>query len=117
MDIKQKYREKLNKEPYCQTKAGAYVKSGSYSDDYVKWLEKQLSISRVSSSFSAEDVKWLIMYGYNKDKTIDIRSDEKGELDYAISNMFQMLKDSTHFDAERVKGVFWERVSALANYR
>ena len=56
------------------------------------------------------------MYGYNKDKTIDIRSDEKGELDYAISNMFQMLKDSTRFDAERVERVFWERVSALVNY-
>ena len=71
----------------------------------------------VSGSFSAEDVKWLIMYGYNKDKTIDIRNEDKGELDYAISNMFQMLKDSTRFDADRVERVFWERVSALANYR
>ncbi len=70
-----------------------------------------------SGSLSADDVKWLIMYGYNKDKTIDIRSEEKGELDYAISNMFQMLKDSTRFDAERVERVFWERVCALANYR
>jgi len=71
----------------------------------------------IGGSISAEDVKWIVMYGYNKDKTIDIRSEEKGELDYAISNMFQMLKDSTRFDAERVERVFWERVSALANYR
>ena len=51
MDIKQKYREELNKDPYCQTKTGAYVKSGSYSDDYVKWLEKQFAISGVGSAF------------------------------------------------------------------
>jgi hypothetical protein len=44
MDIKQKYREENNKEPYCQTQTGNYVKSGSYSDEYVKWLEKQLTI-------------------------------------------------------------------------
>lgn len=71
----------------------------------------------VSGSLSIDDCKWLIFYGQNKDKTIDIRSEEKGELDYAISNMFQMLKDSTRFDAERVERLFWERVSALANYR
>lgn len=48
MDIKQKYREEKNKEPYCHTKTGQFVKGGSYSDDYVKWLEEQLNKADVS---------------------------------------------------------------------
>lgn len=41
MDIKQKYREEINKEPYSQNE------TGGYSDEYVKWLEKQLRIGGV----------------------------------------------------------------------
>lgn len=47
MDIKQKYREEKGIEPYCRTKSGTYVKAGSYSDEYVRWLEEQLSIHDV----------------------------------------------------------------------
>lgn len=71
----------------------------------------------VSGSLSVDDCKWLILYGQNKDKTIDIINEDKGELDYVINQMFQLLKDSTRFDSERVERVFWERVTALANYR
>ncbi len=70
MDIKQKYREELNKEPYCQTKTGAYVKSGTYSDEYVKWLEKQLSISRVSNSLD------LVEFERKIDKILDNATSE-----------------------------------------
>ena len=74
-------------------------------------------LGAVSGSLSIDDCKWLIFYGQNKDKTIDIRSDDKGELDYVITQMFQLLKDSTRFDSKRVERVFWERVTALVNYR
>jgi len=44
MDLKKKYTQETGEKPYCWTKSGMYVKSGSYSDGYVKWLEKQLLI-------------------------------------------------------------------------
>jgi transposase-like protein len=47
MDLKKKYTEETGGKPYCLTKSGMYVKSGSYSDGYVKWLEKQLLIHSV----------------------------------------------------------------------
>ena len=47
MDLKKKYTEDTGEKPYCWTKSGMYVKSGSYSDGYVKWLEKQLLIHSV----------------------------------------------------------------------
>jgi hypothetical protein len=47
MDLKKKYTEETGEKPYCLTKSGMYVKSGSYSDGYVKWLEKQLLIHSV----------------------------------------------------------------------
>lgn len=70
-----------------------------------------------SGSLSVEDCKWLVMYGYNVDKTIDLNTDDKGQLDYAITQMFIMMKESTRFDADRVEKLFWERIRALANYR
>ncbi len=74
-------------------------------------------LADVSGSLNVEDCKWLIFYGENKDKTIDLKTEDKGHLDYAITQMFLMMKESTRFDAERVECVFWERVRALANYR
>lgn len=75
-----------------------------------------LSKGDVSGSLSAEDCKWLIFYGYNKDKTVVI-DEQVGQLDYALTQMFIMMKESTRFDADRVEKLFWERVRALANYR
>lgn len=72
--------------------------------------------ANVSGSLSAEDCKWLIFYGHNKDKTVMINEDV-GQLDYALTQMFIMMKESTRFDADRVEKLFWERVRALANYR
>lgn len=74
-------------------------------------------LGAVSGSLSIDDCKWLIFYGQNKDKTIDIRNDDNGELDYVINQMFKLLKDSNRFNYERVERIFWERVTALANYR
>lgn len=70
----------------------------------------------VSGSFSAEDIKYLIFYGCNKDKTVVI-DEQKGHLDYAIMQMFLMMKESSRFDMDRVEKLFWERIGALANYR
>jgi hypothetical protein len=50
MDLKKKYTEETGEKPYCWTKSGMYVKSGSYSDGYVKWLEKQLLIHSVEAN-------------------------------------------------------------------
>lgn len=75
-----------------------------------------LSKGDVSGSLSVDDCKWLIFYGHNKDKTVVINEDV-GQLDYALTQMFIMMKESTRFDADRVEKLFWERVRALANYR
>lgn len=40
MDIKQEYREETNKEPYAEELYGN--PSGSYSDEYVVWLQSKL---------------------------------------------------------------------------
>ena len=78
---------------------------------------KALSKTNVSGSFSVDEVKWLIFYGENKEKNFDLKTEDKGELDYAITQMFLMMKESSRFDMDRVEKVFWERVTALANYR
>ena len=71
----------------------------------------------VSGSFSVDEVKWLVFYGENKEKNFDLKTEDKGELDYAITQMFLMMKESSRFDMDRVEKSFWERVTALANYR
>ena len=40
VDIKDKYREETNKDVYSSS---AFEEEGSYSDEYVKWLEGQVS--------------------------------------------------------------------------
>ena len=70
-----------------------------------------------TKALNIDDCKLLIFHGNNKDKTIDLKTEDKGDLDYAITQMFLMLKESTCFDSERVERVFWERIRALANYR
>jgi hypothetical protein len=70
-----------------------------------------------TQALNIDDCKLLIFYGQNKDKKIDLKTEDKGDLDYAITQMFLMLKESTCFDCERVERVFWERIRALANYR
>jgi len=42
MDYLKKYQTETKRNPYCWNAKGEYVRSGSYNDDYVKWLEKQL---------------------------------------------------------------------------
>lgn len=43
MDIKQVYREETNKDVYLETTGlGDYGESGSYKDEYVKWLENKV---------------------------------------------------------------------------
>jgi hypothetical protein len=37
--IKDKYREETKKEPYCKDYSNPH---GSYNDDYVHWLERQV---------------------------------------------------------------------------
>ena len=77
MDLKQKYREEKNTEPYCWTKSGQYVKSGSYSDGYVKWLEQELvkkcNLPDVSDSFNLKDLIDAANY-YQGDYDIDEES-------------------------------------------
>ena len=50
MDYLKKYQTETKRNPYCWNAKGEYIRSGSYSDDYVKWLEKQLLQTDVSSS-------------------------------------------------------------------
>jgi len=51
MDYKEKYTKETNNTPYCWNGKGEYIQSGSYSDSYVKWIEEQLRITNVVSSF------------------------------------------------------------------
>ena len=44
MTKKEEYRKETGRTPYCWTKDGDYICSGSYNDGYVKWLEKKLTI-------------------------------------------------------------------------
>ena len=71
----------------------------------------------VSGSFTSYDVKWLLFYGYTKDKTVDLNTEQKGELDYFIEQMFETMKETSRFNIDMVKEAFWQRIEALANYR
>ena len=74
----------------------------------------QPAITEQQDSLSIDDCKWLLFYGHNKEKTIDLGTEDTGQLDYAITQMFLMLKESTRFDVDRVERVFWQRIKALA---
>ncbi|AGN89434.1 hypothetical protein IA01_10585 [Flavobacterium psychrophilum] len=78
---------------------------------------KQSCKTGVSGSFSSDDVKWLLFYGYTKDKTVDLNTEQKGELDYFIEQMFETMKETSRFNIDMVKKAFWQRIEALANYR
>ena len=76
MDLKQKYREETNLEPY-----GNINQKDNYTRHYVKWLEKQCNLYGVSgSTFIAicqETKKAYIfdgseMYLWEDDETVDI---------------------------------------------
>ena len=85
-------------------------------------LSKNTQVSQcdktaVSGSFSSDDVKWLLFYGYTKDKAVDLNTEQKGELDYFIEQMFETMKETSRFNIDMVKEAFWQRIEALANYR
>ena len=46
MDLKSKYTKETNRDPYCK-ESRLYVRNGSYTDNYVNWLEEQLALLRV----------------------------------------------------------------------
>jgi hypothetical protein len=48
MNYLKKYQTETKRIPYCWNEKGEYVRSGSYSDDYVKWLERQLQQSELN---------------------------------------------------------------------
>jgi hypothetical protein len=56
MDIKQKYREETNLEPYFDL-VDNYV---SYTKQYVKWLEEQLRLHLVSNWVAVEEALPLV---------------------------------------------------------
>ena len=53
VDLKDKYREETNKDVYSTDTI--YGGSSSYSDDYVKWLEKQVKNNDLLHSVSGCD--------------------------------------------------------------
>lgn len=59
-----------------------------------------------------EDLKWLIFYGHNKDKSIII-DDGRFQIDYALTQMFIMAKESLRFDVDGVERLLWKRVKAI----
>ena len=66
--MKDKYREETNKDVYSNDMCcGCGGSDGSYSDEYVKWLEsevKKLHIQNVSNCYDRTDME----YAYNADK-------------------------------------------------
>jgi len=63
MDLKQKYREETNLEPY-----GDINQKDNYTRKYVKWLEKQCTINGVSISF-IDQIKKQIEYHKEQENT------------------------------------------------
>jgi len=67
--MKDKYREETNKDVYANDMCcGCGGSDGSYSDEYVKWLEsevKKLHIQNVSGSFFEEKVKEAYTDGFS----------------------------------------------------
>ena len=62
-----------------------------------------------------DDVKWLLFYGHTKDKSIELKTAYKGELDYAITQLFEMMEESSRFNSDMVEKAFWERLHLIAN--
>lgn len=82
-----------------------------------KLINGFISIKEIETDeLSMEEVKELFLYGTNKSKNIDIRNNDNTELDYAISQIFELLQ-KTPFDYKKVERVFWDRIKALANYK
>lgn len=64
MDIKQKYLEKKDIDCYVQQ---WQKEKPSYTDEYVKWLEEQLTLTSVSiRTFSKTTLKDAYIQGYRK---------------------------------------------------
>ncbi len=63
--VKDKYRDETNKDVYSERRGRGLEESGTgtFSDDYVRWLEKQLSIANVSNAkqncFGKDDLRYV----------------------------------------------------------
>ncbi|MES2592378.1 MAG: hypothetical protein V4608_10865 [Bacteroidota bacterium] len=75
--------------------------------------ETALQFASQDKWISVDDCKWIVFYGHNKDKTV-IVDEESKHLDYAITQMFIMMKESSRFHSESVEELFWKRIQALA---
>ena len=75
MDYLKKYQTETKRNPFCWNVKGEYVRSGSYSDDYVKWLEKQLLQTDVSSAVC--ECEERTYYEWEKDKNECFKCNKK----------------------------------------
>ena len=81
-------------------------------EDYHKWKVKKLNIPDVSGSFDENDIKWIIYYGYTKDKRIFLDEEISG-LSYFLEDAFRGNKTLKIFGE-----IFWNRIRKLVqNYR
>ena len=78
MDIKQKYREETNLEPYFDL-VGNYV---CYTKEYVKWLEEQLRLHGVGSCLS--DVSTFTIGDETGDNKIQLEVPKDSKQKYTI---------------------------------
>jgi hypothetical protein len=78
--MKDKYREETNKDVYANDMCcGCGGSDGSYSDEYVKWLEsevKKLHIQSVSVSFTDR----LFKIAYDYESSVSERMEQIKEL-------------------------------------
>ena len=78
--------------------------------------EPQLRQTAVSGSFSDNEAKWLLFYGEESRKG-KVKLDDEGRIDYPINHMFSLLEEHTIWKRKEIEELFWNRITAIANYR
>jgi len=70
----------------------------------------------VSGSFSDMEAKWLLCYG-EESRESKVKLDNEGRIDYQIEQMFNLLEEHTIWKRKEIEELFWNRITAIANYR
>lgn len=78
--------------------------------------DPQLRQTAVSGSFSDNEAKWLLCYG-EESREGKVKLDDEGRIDYQIDIMFNLLEKHTYWKRKEIEELFWNRITAIANYR
>lgn len=68
------------------------------------------------AELTAEDIRWLVEYGYTKDKRIvlpEVPGEADNRLDWVMRCMLEYL-DETNYDRNRVEKTLWTRIKLIS---